>query len=118
MNGNATIGTVTIGTTGAGNFKESDVIAGIQTGFGTNDDNQFGTDDDSQIFISESQSFSKIGSVVINGQALNGKSFHGIEASQIDLVRINGETLKLTKLVDLIDYNSSLRIRELITQAV
>jgi len=104
----ASIGPVTIGTTGAGDWQATDLVAGAITGFSINPsggDGFFGTEDDT-VFASPTGAISKIGAVIIKG-AVNNSDFssahYGIVATKIASVKIGGLALPLTAGLDVID---------------
>jgi len=103
VNPDAQIGTVTIGTPGS-NSEESpasylsgvNIVAGIATG----SDGVFGTFDDAVIASTvNSALFSKIASVIINGEirssSSSGLSSYGVIAEQLVSVKLAGSNLSL-----------------------
>jgi hypothetical protein len=91
-NGDAQIGVVSI----KGNFVASSIVAGVKT-----TDNFFGNADDLSVAGNSSTVLSKIGSVVIGGQAYGTTNStdlntYGIAAQQVGSVRIGGFLVPLT----------------------
>jgi hypothetical protein len=107
VNSKAKINNVVIGTTGTGNMRGVDIVAGVMASdFSGEGDNQFGTDDDTPIFPFSSDAVSRIASVVIKGDILPSNEFfghNGIVAGQIDFVKIAGSKVPLTKALDVIE---------------
>lgn len=99
VNGNSTIGSVVIGTTGAGGWTATDLVAGATTGSAQKDDFVFGTPDDAAIPVSTGQPSSVIGSVVIKGDVLatqDDTDHFGIVAGRVDAVSVAGVPVALT----------------------
>jgi hypothetical protein len=115
INSDAKIGTVTIGTTGLGNYQATDIAAGVITG----QDGFFGTEDDSPIFPFADNAVSRIATVVIKGQILETGTISGfgIVAGKISSVKIGGSSQGLTSGLDVIEISDiqtaeSVTIRE------
>jgi hypothetical protein len=101
----AQISKVTIGTTGAGNFEATDIVAGVVVG----EDQSFGTEDDTPIAPFSADALSRIASVVIKGQVVEtGTSANfGIVAGKVSAVKVGGSSKSLTSGLDVIDISNT-----------
>ncbi|MEO8352433.1 MAG: hypothetical protein ABI680_11925 [Chthoniobacteraceae bacterium] len=95
VNPDARIGSVRIGTTGAGNLTASDIVTGALPGR----DGFYGTDDDTTMFFDEGITpDSRIEKVIIKGGVFGGGNFsghYGIDALRVDSVKIGGQSIPL-----------------------
>jgi hypothetical protein len=105
INSAAQIGTVTIGTTGTGNYEATDIAAGVTLG----EDGFFGTADDVPISPFSDDAISRIALVVIKGQVVEtgtGADF-GIVAGKVSKVKVGGVAKNLTSGLDVIDISNT-----------
>jgi hypothetical protein len=97
------IGKVTIGTTGAGNWQGTNLVAGSVPG----EDGKYGTEDDAAISSNVRTGASKIASIVIKGavsSALGNSDGHfGIVAAKVVAAKVSGSSIALTSGLDFVD---------------
>lgn len=103
-NSAAQIGTVIIGTTGAGNYQATDIGAGAIGAA----DGYFGTKDDTPISPFSGDAISRIASVVIKGQVVETgtPASFGIVAGKVSKVTVGGTAQSLTSSLDVIDISN------------